>query len=443
MRKWPKFTLALALPALAVIGFAVLTCVSLIRLNQVQSEMRISSTQNMLWVSSRAHVAHLRLSEALLSLAMGQAGPETLEQRLQTYLAAMHLLADGPQARRMQELGFGAELASIQKDLLQLEDSVRRAVQGDFAAIAKARSQLMEYEAFLRSSDNRAMTAAWDEMGGKLDLARQELQRVWMLMLGALLAGLLLISALVLTSRKARAQADALAREQQASEIYRNFAGIISHQFLTPLSITDSTLQRMARQGLTQDPETFQSRIRRARDAVARLVRLVERSLDVARLDAGQIKANGIRTDVAQLAREVAVREALPSEVLEWHLPMDLPPAHCDAGLTDIILSNLYGNALRYRSESGPISIAAEADRANLYLSVTNEGFIAEEDVPHLFDRYYRADADKPSRGTGLGLFIARRLAELQGGTLCLSQAYGRVTVTLSLPRADEGGQNA
>ncbi|MDQ2065323.1 HAMP domain-containing sensor histidine kinase [Xinfangfangia sp. CPCC 101601] len=432
----PKLTLALLLPAAAVFGFAVLTGVSMIRLNQVQSEMRISSTQNMLWVSSRAHVAHLRLSETLLALAMQQSSPEVLEQRLQTYLAAMHLLTDGPQARRMQELGFGAELVAIQAGVAQLEAMVRRALLGDDAAIAQARALLTQYETFLRSSDNRAMTAAWDEMGGKLDLARDQLQRVWMLMLGALLAGLVLIAALVLTSRKARTQADALERERQATEIYRNFAGIISHQFLTPLSITDSTLQRLARQGLTQEEGAFQARIRTARDAVARLVRLVERSLDVARLDAGQIKARGIQTDLAQLARDVAQREAMPDDILDWQLPKDLPPAYCDAGLTDIILSNLYANALRYRFEGGRITISAAAEPRQLRLSLSNPGAISATDAPRIFERYYRAETAKHSNGTGLGLFIARRLAELQGGTLRLSQTEGRVTFTLSLPRA-------
>src|SRR5690606_4424800 len=81
----------------------------------------------------------------------------------------------------------------------------------------------------------------------------------------------------------------ALSRERTATEIYRNFAAMISHQFRTPLAIVDSSLQRLVRRAGHFSTEQIVERSEQARVAISRLVRLVESTLDVARLDNGQI----------------------------------------------------------------------------------------------------------------------------------------------------------
>ena len=113
---------------------------------------------------------------------------------------------------------------------------------------------------------------------------------------------------------------------------------------------------------------------------------------------------------------------------LELKCPQDLPAVLADRDRIEQILVNLLGNAIRY-TETGSITVEATKINQQIWISVIDTGVgIAESDLPFLFERFWRADPSRSSHsgGTGIGLAIARRLVELQGGNIEVSSELGK-----------------
>ncbi len=105
-----------------------------------------------------------------------------------------------------------------------------------------------------------------------------------------------------------------------------------------------------------------------------------------------------------------------------------MPSVWADIDRTEQILVNLLGNALLY-TISGSIKLSAWAETGKLWIAVTDTGIgIAPEHLPHIFERFYRADRSRSrhSGGTGIGLAISRRLVELQGGEISVESEFGK-----------------
>src|SRR5690606_30006005 len=109
--------LGVALPVSAIAIFVVLLAFSLMRLSDIERNMRIEATQNMLWVISQAHISSLQLSEAIADNAAGEADHAQTELRLNIFLSRLALLDDGPQRRRMEALGALAPLDELRENL--------------------------------------------------------------------------------------------------------------------------------------------------------------------------------------------------------------------------------------------------------------------------------------------------------------------------------------
>lgn len=235
----------------------------------------------------------------------------------------------------------------------------------------------------------------------------------------------------------------ALIRERASLDIYRNFAAMISHQFRTPLAVVDSSLQRLMRRGSAVDTAEIAERATRARGAVAQLVRLIESIFDAARLDAGQVTIDSRRIDIAAILAGLMAHaehdfapidfDARPSE--------DLTPVTGDATQIEHILLNLLSNARKYSDPGESIHVILTAKGREASIVVANPGNIAAVDRPHVFERYYRGSRVEGVSGIGLGLYMARSLARIQGGDLVLlDTAPGTVAFELTLPSAGADG---
>src|SRR5690606_32169454 len=112
--------IGIALPILTIVIFAVLLAFSLLRLAEIERDMRIEATQNMLWVVSRTHVTSLQLREAAAQRSLGEIDQAALQLRHQLFLSRFNLLNDGPQRRQMQALGAAAALDMMQQRLPEL-----------------------------------------------------------------------------------------------------------------------------------------------------------------------------------------------------------------------------------------------------------------------------------------------------------------------------------
>lgn len=165
--------------------------------------------------------------------------------------------------------------------------------------------------------------------------------------------------------------------------------------------------------------------------AVDRLERMIEDLLDVSRLEARRLTVRCEVVDVGTLVRELLDLAPHLARRCRVDVADDARWARADAGRLLQILSNLLSNAEKYGAPGTPIDLVARREGEKVQVSVTNEGKgIAADEIPNLFSRFSRTRAARTGAvpGLGLGLYIARGLAEAQGGALTVESTPGRTT---------------
>jgi signal transduction histidine kinase len=215
------------------------------------------------------------------------------------------------------------------------------------------------------------------------------------------------------------------------------FIANASHELRTPLFSLGGFLELMADEEL--DEKTRQEFLETMREQVQRLAKLATDLLDLSRLDAGRMRVEHEPVDLGAVARlvaeEFAVRAERNGNVLEVAVSGS-PIARADELRVLQVARALVDNALVHTPTGTKATIRARADREHAYLEVEDDGpGVAPEHVPHVFDRFYRADGGVAS-GSGLGLAIARELASLMDGRVVLESAPGRTIVRVILGAA-------
>jgi signal transduction histidine kinase len=181
-----------------------------------------------------------------------------------------------------------------------------------------------------------------------------------------------------------------------------------------------------------------------ARQAIARLIKLMESTLDAARLDAGQIEVRSQPCDLGQLAADICLRqtEQTPGRRITITLPEAGPTiAYCDPVHAENILTNLLSNAVKYSPAGTAVGVAVTANGGRVECTVSNRGGIAcQAERDAVFERYFRGRNAEGRPGIGIGLYMARMLARMQDGDVRLDAGHDdRVTFTLVLPRMQAG----
>lgn len=213
----------------------------------------------------------------------------------------------------------------------------------------------------------------------------------------------------------------------------RRFVADASHELRTPLTIIRGNIDYLQRVGQL-DPEALADMASEA----ARMTRLVEELLTMARADAGQtpeLQPVPLGPIVAEACRKAT---ALPHEAeFQAELPeaLDRITVLGNPEWLARILLILIDNAFKY-TPKGKVTVRAGRQGSGVVIQVTDTGVgIAPEDLPHIFERFYRADPARSRGGTGLGLAIARWIAGLHGGTLAVESELGKgSTFSLILP---------
>ncbi len=236
------------------------------------------------------------------------------------------------------------------------------------------------------------------------------------------------------------------ARQHELEEARQSLIAAVSHDLRTPLASLRVMVEAIV-DGVADDPATIRRYVGAMERETASLGRLIDDLFELARLDAGQVplrpEPTAIGTLIAQTLDAMAAQADRQGVVLQTRLEEDLPPVLVDPDRIQRVLYNLVQNAIRHTPADGSVTVEALDRGAEVHVSVrdTGEG-IADADLPHVFERFYRGDKARSrdtgpgvAAGAGLGLAIARRLVESHGGRIWVAQPPGGGSVfSFALP---------
>ncbi len=214
--------------------------------------------------------------------------------------------------------------------------------------------------------------------------------------------------------------AAALNKERELGELKSRFVSIASHEFRTPLTAILSSAGLTAQYAERQDFENVKKHAERIKNTANGLNTILSEFLSLGRLEEGRVAVHLEETHLVDCV--VEVHEGLknlfkPGQTFElWH--EGSVTARLDGNLLKNILINLVSNAIKYSPEGTQIVVDIKVDEKTTRISVRDRGIgIPDAEQKHLFDRFFRAsNAVNTTQGTGLGLYIVQRYAEMMGG---------------------------
>ncbi len=233
---------------------------------------------------------------------------------------------------------------------------------------------------------------------------------------------------------------------QRAEALRRNLMADVAHELRTPLTVIQGNLRAILDGVYPLEREEIATLY----DETRLLQRLVDDLRELALAEAKQLKLNLQPIDLRPLIDATISNFGVAAEAqqiaLNADLPADLPWVQADADRVGQVIRNLVGNALRHTLANGSIKVEAsvEVDRVHVNVIDSGEG-IPPDDVPHVFDRFYRGDRSRArsSGGSGLGLAIAKSLVEAMGGAIGVdSQSGVGSTFWFTLPIAASPGRS-
>lgn len=241
--------------------------------------------------------------------------------------------------------------------------------------------------------------------------------------------------------------ADTLERNMQQLEredvLRRELVANVSHDLRSPLASIRGYLETILIKADSASREDMLTYVETAMRSSERLSRLIDDLFELSKLDANQITPNPEPFNLADLVQDVVMMFQPNASARDINLLIDTDSDGCmasgDIGLVERAMSNLIDNAIKYTPTGGSVTISAQWDGSQVQIGVSDTGIgISEEDIPHIFDRFYIADKsrhDSVEGSTGLGLAIAKKIVELHDGVLSVkSRMNAGTTFSFSLP---------
>lgn len=233
-----------------------------------------------------------------------------------------------------------------------------------------------------------------------------------------------------------------ITRQHDLQEEQRTILHLVSHDLRTPLT-TILGHAELAREYLVG--AGFNGEVVPSLDAVLgaghRMASMISDLVDAAREESGLLELRRQPIDLATYLADLLARATIGMDVARIHLdaPADLPPVPADPDRLERIVTNLLSNALKYSPPDSPVAVRARAQDGEVVVSVSDQGQgIAAEDVPHIFERFYRTTGVRKVDSLGLGLFITRSLVEAHGGRVWVESEPGKgSTFSFALPTAE------
>jgi len=230
-----------------------------------------------------------------------------------------------------------------------------------------------------------------------------------------------------------------LSEARRLEQVRRDFVANVSHELRTPLAALKASLETL-RQGAEADPQAREAFLEGALREAERLERLVNELLELSRLESGAGLSLREEVDIGQVVR-AAVDRALPQAQqaglhLEMALEVPLPLLRADPERLERALVNLLDNAIKFTPRGGKVAVSARPAEGGLLLTVQDTGpGIPPQELPRIFERFYRGALGRRLPGAGLGLAIVKHIVEAHGGRVWAESTPGHgSTFHLFLP---------
>lgn len=226
----------------------------------------------------------------------------------------------------------------------------------------------------------------------------------------------------------------------------KKFVAEVSHELKTPLTTIGAYTETLL-DNYPVDDDTAVSFLNTIHNETDKMSNLVKNLLTLSRFDAQSIRLNKEFFDPDKLVSDIVetfrVEAENKKQNLEYTKINDVPSILGDVFQIERAIKNIVSNAMKYTGENGKIQVFVSCVYGDVYIKIEDNGKgIPEEDLPHIFDRFYRVDKarSREQGGTGLGLAIAKEIIENHGGTIHMESKVGQFTkVTIKLP--PDGGK--
>jgi len=234
-----------------------------------------------------------------------------------------------------------------------------------------------------------------------------------------------------------------LVQLEREDVLRRELVANVSHDLRSPLASIRGYLETILIKSETASREDILTYVQTAMSSSERLSRLVDDLFELSKLDANQVTPHPEPFNLQDLVQDVVMMFQPNAAAKEITLQVDTGEEGCmasgDIGLVERAMSNLIDNAIKYTPMGGTVTISARWDGNQVQIGVSDTGIgISEDDIPHIFDRFYIADKsrhDSTSGSTGLGLAIAKKIVELHDSVLSVqSRLNAGTTFSFSLP---------
>ncbi len=230
-----------------------------------------------------------------------------------------------------------------------------------------------------------------------------------------------------------------LTEVRKQETVRRDLVANLSHELRTPIA-SIKALGETLRDGAARDPAVAADYLDRINAEADRLAQMVQEMGELSRIESGEaplqrgpVNTAGVVARVADRLRPQAERAGLQ---MGLDVSPDLPMVFADEARLEQVLVNLVHNAIKFTPPGGKVDISARTEGDGLAISVSDTGVgIPEDDLPRVFERFYKADKARAGGGTGLGLAIAKHVVEAHGGRIWVESVEGRgATFSFSLP---------
>ncbi|MDO8672310.1 MAG: ATP-binding protein [Dehalococcoidia bacterium] len=224
-----------------------------------------------------------------------------------------------------------------------------------------------------------------------------------------------------------------LTEVRRAESVRREFIANVSHELRTPLASMRALVETL-QDGAMDDPPAAQDFLRRMAIEVDDMTQMVRELLEISRIESGQVDFKMEPVDLGLLVRQTGERMIAQAKRAGIELLTDvaenLPSIAADGERIQQVLVNLIHNAIKFTPPPGKVIVSvllAEPQDDGIAVSVADTGVgIAADDLPRIFERFYKADKSRSSGGTGLGLAIVKHIVQAHGGIVRVESTEGR-----------------